>query len=483
MSSISHSKNIVTGHIDAQGNVVVGDTIINLKEAAQYKAIEAEIAELNTRFERTRKRIAKDPDDAEFQVELLEIDAKRNQKQQELDSLRREVLKLAEDFQRIPLNTERLRRAKAHFEQGEFAEARAVLDAEVETMGIELDALLHEKGRLNQKTAENQQHLSDKANEYFILARLTATDFDLPDRFEKTKEYFEQSLRAERNAKNVFEFATFLQEHNRLAQAQTLYEEALQMYRALAEENPKTYLSAVAGTLNNIANLQATKNEFGEAEPKYEEALQIYRMFVEESTTTYLSSMAMTLTNWAILQGTKNEFGEAKSKYEEALQIRRALAEENPRTYLPDVAMTLDYLANLHTTNNELRELHTKHEECLRIYRVLAEENPQKYLHDVTRTAVNMALIYLLSIPDREKSLGYCSEALRAGLPLVKHHMDLVQNYLDDVFKIVTYWGEFPKVFVQNILNEMNTAPPSWQNQANATQGVVTANSSTIHST
>lgn len=62
MSEIKYSKNIVTGHIDAGGNVVVGDTIINLKEAAQYKVLVSEIGKLNTRFDRTKRRIEKDPE-------------------------------------------------------------------------------------------------------------------------------------------------------------------------------------------------------------------------------------------------------------------------------------------------------------------------------------------------------------------------------------------------------------------------------------
>ena len=83
MSEIKDSKNIVTARIDADGNVIVGDgnniTVINLKEAAQYKALEADIEKLNNRFERTQKRLQKDPDDSDAQEELLEIDTERSE--------------------------------------------------------------------------------------------------------------------------------------------------------------------------------------------------------------------------------------------------------------------------------------------------------------------------------------------------------------------------------------------------------------------
>ena len=52
--SIENSKNIVNAHIDAEGNVIIGDgnniTVINLKEAAQYKYLETQLEKENKRF-------------------------------------------------------------------------------------------------------------------------------------------------------------------------------------------------------------------------------------------------------------------------------------------------------------------------------------------------------------------------------------------------------------------------------------------------
>ena len=303
MADIPTGKNIVAARIDADGNVIVGDgnniTVINLREAAQYKAIEADIQNLDDRFEKARAKAQKYPDDADFRVEMLQIDEERSKKQEDLETLKREVLKLADDFQRIPLNTERLRIAKGHFERGEFEAARAVLDAE--KMGNELDALISETERLQQKTEENQQNRKDKANEFLILARLTATDFSLPDRYEKTVECFEQSLRAERNTENLFEYAKYLYDHKQFTPALRYYEEALRTYRELAEENPRAYKPDVAMTLNNLAALQQAMNEHNHALANYEEALQIRRELAEENPRAYLPNVAKTLVNLGIL--------------------------------------------------------------------------------------------------------------------------------------------------------------------------------------
>ena len=102
------------------------------------------------------------------------------------------------------------------------------------------------------KMEENQQSLSEKAQEFLNLARETAEDSSLPDRFEKTVEYFEQSLRAERNPKVLIEYAEFLEKHDQITIAFSYYEEALEVYRTLAEQN-SDYLSDVADTLNKMA--------------------------------------------------------------------------------------------------------------------------------------------------------------------------------------------------------------------------------------
>ena len=42
-----------------------------------------------------------------------------------------DVQKLAADFNKIPLDTERLKQAKQAFDQGEFSQARKILDSKL----------------------------------------------------------------------------------------------------------------------------------------------------------------------------------------------------------------------------------------------------------------------------------------------------------------------------------------------------------------
>ncbi len=394
MNEINHSKNIISGsHIDAAGNVNIGDvTVVNLKEAAEYKALEADINELQAQFNHTKTKIEKYPDDDDFKADLIRIAEKRSQKERDLETLKSEVIKLAEDFQRIPINTERLRKARHHFEKGEFAEARAVLDAEV--MGRELDDLEKQEANYQEKLEEIKSHKTDKANEFLILARMTATDFENPKRYEMTVGYFEQSIRAERNGENLFAFARFLQGHKQFQRVAPLYEEALQIYRGLAAVNPQTYLSYVAITLNNLAVLHRDKNEYGKAEATFEEALQIRRDLAAVNPQTFLADVAITLNNLGILHSDKNEYGKAEAEFEEALQIYRDMAAVNPQTFLADVATILNNLAVLHRDKNEYDKAEAAYEEALQIRRDLAAVNPQTFLSYVAMTLNNLAVLH-----------------------------------------------------------------------------------------
>ncbi len=171
------SKNIVNASIDTQGNVIIGDgnVVINLKEVTQYKSLQASISILNIRFDQAKHRSNQYPNDESFKQDLLEIDAERSEKKRELDQLKQDVIRLAEDFSQIPINSERLIQAQQYLKQGDFKAARAVLD--YDQMIVEQNALLERKFSLSDALNNIETKLSSNANEFLILARLTAINW------------------------------------------------------------------------------------------------------------------------------------------------------------------------------------------------------------------------------------------------------------------------------------------------------------------
>ena len=439
---MENSKNINTAQIDSNGHVIFGDgnTIINLKEAAQYKALESQLKKLDGRFEKVQENIVKYPDDQNFKTELLQISTEQDEIQKQIEDLKYEVLKLADDFSGIPINTERLRLAKQFFETGEFDKARTILDAE--SMTTELDALLTEKEKLKLKTIENEHHLINNANEFLILSRLTSLDYRLPDRFEKTKTYFEQSLSAIRGSENLFGYASFLQKQNQFKESLPYYEEALLIYRNLAFSDPQTYQPKLASALNNLGVLNFTNNEYKLAEENLQEASALFKTVANSSSPTYLQDVAMTLNNLGILYSQLNDFDranvvlsesleirrgeepsglqtkmslaqvlinfgelyqkvndytQAQSSFEEAVQLCKDINEMDVQTGSPMLAMALNCCGELYCVKEEYKSAKNVLLESLEIRRHLAQINPHTYMSLVTKTLMSLGNLYTTS--------------------------------------------------------------------------------------
>jgi len=67
---------------------------------------------------------------------------------------------------------------------------------------------------------------------------------------------------------------------HRPEEALQAYEEALKIYRELAQKDSESYLPGLASVLNNLALLDTDQNRPEEAQKAYEEALTIRRLIV-----------------------------------------------------------------------------------------------------------------------------------------------------------------------------------------------------------
>lgn len=485
---------IADSTVTATGDVLVnGQKITNIYYSAQYQELKNQLDELEARFTTTRQRIEQYPDDKSFQTDLLIIDQQRSEVQNKINELKNEVIHLAETFTRISINTERLKVARTHFEMGDYAAAKAILDAE--QMNNEQVGLLRQKANQQQRLAETESLLINNANEFLILARLTAVDFNLQDRFKRTKEYFKQSLNAAHTLENTRDYALFLYQHNQFKDANPFYQEALNCCRLLAESNPQIYLPEKAKLLNNVGVLHMGINDFPAAETAFQEALRINRSLTENDPKTHQPDVAITLINLANLQLVKNDFPAAEADCQEALGIYRSLAENDPQTHLPDMAITLILLANLQQAKNEIPAAEATFQEALSIfthladanpktyqpyiagilnnlakllaakndfpaakvtlqqalaiYRHLAKDNPLAYLSDVAMTAENISFFYLENVPHKKKSLEYAKEALITGYPFIET-IPAVKDHLGNVLFVVKTWGVDPKIFLMN---------------------------------
>lgn len=289
----------------------------NIYKSADYLKLQNELKDIE--------------DSVKESPENLHLRKLQEKKLKEIDDFKRDVLKLAEDFNKIPINTKRLRLAKQYFDTGDYQSARTILDAEL--MSQDQGALLDKKKRLDTEQAELGGQLNNNANEFLLKAKLTAIDYSLPDRIAQTSGFFEKALQSAGTPDNLFAYAYFLQDNNQFKASEQTYQEALGGYRKLAADNPAVYLPYMANTLNNLGNLVSDdSSRRQEAETLFQEALGVCRKLAADNPAVYLPKVATTLNNLGLLvQADSSRRKEAEALSQEALDINRKLAAEKPQ--------------------------------------------------------------------------------------------------------------------------------------------------------
>jgi tetratricopeptide (TPR) repeat protein len=344
--------------------------------------------------------------------------AKLNDLSKRLNDFKADVFRLYELFTRTPINTERQRLAKVLFDKGEFREADAVL--KTEEINAEVVQLKARKAAVLETVAALDQDLADRANEFVLkahLSQLTPLEGET-SRFQRTEQLFEQALAVARTTEALHDYALFLYRHQAFRRAEPLCQEALQLYRSLAVENPEAFLPYLAATLNNLALLHKAISNFGPASTEFEEALKLYRRLAKTNSEAFLPYLAATLNNLANLHKETRDFRQSLAKFKETLKLYRRLAKKNSEAFLPYLAATLNNLANLYQERKTFRPALAVFEKALNIWRGLAAANPEAFLPDVAMILNNLSIFYLQDVPDQKQSVAYAQEARSILIPL-----------------------------------------------------------------
>ena len=122
-----------------------------------------------------------------------------------------------------------------------------------------------------------------------------------------------------------------------------------------------------------------------------QEAVDIYRALADSAPDTYLPDLAASLNNLSNQLAGVGRRADAVAPIQEAVDIRRALADSAPDTYLPDLAMSAYNLTLSQTQENRLQDALPDAREAVSTYRVLADTQADLFLEDL-RDALRLAL-------------------------------------------------------------------------------------------
>jgi tetratricopeptide (TPR) repeat protein len=210
--------------------------------------------------DKLQKRVHQYPSDTEFQQELAEV-------LQQMEDFKRDVRKLAEEINKLNINTERGRSAKAKFEAGDYQAARQILNTE--EMAQEQTSLLERQQQIQTQQTEIAEQLASNATEFVLKAQLTAIDYSLPDRIEQTIALFETALKSARNPDHLLRYANFLQDHSQFAASQPLCLELLAGFREIGDK------AGEGATLNNLGAISHVTGDYTTALDYLQQSLAI----------------------------------------------------------------------------------------------------------------------------------------------------------------------------------------------------------------
>jgi len=247
----------------------------------------------------------------------------------------------------------------------------------------------------------------------------------------------------------LIDLGNVAQLQNRPDEAREHCEDALKIERQLVELPEmrsaifmgQPLLAVLAKTLANIALIDKEQNQPDEARPLYEEALQIYRDLVQQNPGEYEPKLVETLMNLGFVEGSEKQLDKAYSHFQKAMEIDRRLAQQDPDHYLPDMASILLNLGNLETARNHPDNARQHFEEALKIYRQLAQQSPGEYLPDLAGTLSNLGVVARLQKQLADSRADY-TEAMNI------YHRSLAQRdprYAGNVTKVEAALAELER--------------------------------------
>ena len=240
---------------------------------------------------------------------------------------------------------------------------------------------------------------------------------------ERIRRELPTDARPKDNARWAAQVGLLLDQVGRTAEALDLEQEAVSIFRKLAEEMPDVYRPDLARSLNSLGNCFGALWLTHEALRVTQEAVGIYRELAKEQPDQYRHRLATSLTNLGNRFGQLGEPHEAFPFTQEAVGIHRELAKEQPELYLLSLAHSLRNLGNMYLALDRAEKALPAAQEAVLIYRVLAEEMPDQYRPDLAGSLLPVGIAFSF--------LGREPEALAATLEQVEIYRELAEEMPD----------------------------------------------------
>lgn len=325
----------MTNDLSMSGSFNIGVSGVATNASVTVNQILARSYEYNDLLERiTDKKDILDGTAADNVEKIQRVTAQLKQLEAQLEQFKKDVIKLAEQFDLIEINTERLKNAKEYFDKGEIKEAKAVLESELEQMRDEQAKLLEKKLEFEEEILPK---LKNNAEEFFMLALLALTDYENEDRFEKTIEYFQRSIESLETKQNLIEYGSFLIFIGKANEAGKQFEAFIKKFAGDMTDEEK------AGTFVNFGFYYFNINQYETAKEYLEQALEILETEPAKAFKDYCYIYAAAQGNLAVISQQELKFDEADQRYNQSIASIGKVLDDN---YQPNASLYIDTLNN-----------------------------------------------------------------------------------------------------------------------------------------
>jgi nucleoside phosphorylase len=199
--------------------------------------------------------------------------------------------------------------------------------------------------------------------------------------------------------------------------------EAVDLYRALATQNPDAFQPILAGNLNNLGN---RLSDLGKREPALtatREAVDRYRTLVMRNPDAFQSDLAMSLNNLGTRLSELGHREPALVASREAVDLYRTLTTQDPDAFQPALAGSLNNLGVRLGEWGQREPALATTREAVNLYRMLATRNPDAFQPDLARSLNNLG-IRLSALAQHEPALAATREAVGLYRTLATHNPD-----------------------------------------------------------
>ena len=189
--------------------------------------------------------------------------------------------------------------------------------------------------------------------------------------------------------------ANLHREHHNRQLAQYFYNEALEHYKVLEEEENYTHIQvAILNIQFSLIGLYEEESLFENAKIYYKKSLVLCQNLVESGIESYNHELGKLHCDLASLYFFEADFENAKKHYHTSLDILLEFVQTDSEMYIESLAIVQNNLASIYAAQKKYKKALSFYKSALPHLSSLAETNPAKYGHNVAVLFKNLASIY-----------------------------------------------------------------------------------------